>query len=106
MKEKKLIPEHTVLAKNAYEGIEEVTNKEWDIIFFDHDLGTEEYTPYPREITGQDVAKSLVAFGFLHPDLICMVHSANRPGAEKIAAILKDAGVKVMITPISFLIGA
>lgn len=56
--------------------------RDWDLVSFDHDLGTKE--------DGRDAARAFVASN-AQPSCLCVVHSWNPAGATRIADVLSDA---------------
>lgn len=54
-----------------------------EMISLDHDLGDVRYEPYPREVTGMDVVKWMIANG-VFPKVV-NVHSHNRDRAKWMA---------------------
>jgi DNA-binding NarL/FixJ family response regulator len=83
---------------NAYDAIELVKSKSYDVVFLDHDLETYEQGSH-KEITGQDVAKALVGSSVGRPACV-VIHSMNPIGAEAIERIFNEAGILAYRAPI------
>lgn len=67
---------------------------QFDLVYFDHDLGFEKWSK-----TGYDVAVFVASLPAPQRPMAAIVHSWNRPGAERIARTLASAGVNVTISP-------
>ena len=86
-------------AKNGLVAIDWIVdNGPWDVIFLDHDLDTWVHDPYPREVTGRDVAQIITRQSW-QPHLV-VIHSMNSSGASNIENTLRSAGIKCMQIPI------
>jgi CheY-like chemotaxis protein len=90
-------------SSNALHALDQLEMNEFDVIFLDHDLETYVYEPYPREITGRDLAKCIVGLPW-KPALV-VIHSMNPKGAEVMESILQGEGIKVLRIPITELAG-
>jgi CheY-like chemotaxis protein len=102
LREAGVLQTEVVHAASALDGIDAVVDGgPWDVVFLDHDLDTKVYDPYPREVTGQDVARVLAGMAW-RPRLV-VVHSMNPVGAASIEAVLRDAGIRCLILPMSTL---
>ena len=95
-----IIPNDAVWVDSATDAIEALVDfGPFDAVFLDHDLNTFVQDPYPREITGNDVARALCGVDWR--PLIVVVHSANPVGASRIAATLRDGGLAPIMKPIT-----
>lgn len=80
---------HTVrVAHTPEDALDQMHEVQFDLVFFDHDLGS-------REWNGSKIAYHV----FNHPKKYkrpgaVWVHSSNTPGAENVAAKCRSAGVK------------
>lgn len=92
-----------VYAHSALLAIELICAKPWEVLFLDHDLETYMHDPYPREITGQHVVQVLLAQSW-RPKLV-VVHSMNFGAAKIMEAMLDDAGVEHIRTPVTAFTG-
>jgi hypothetical protein len=93
------------LVTDALAGIGAIELGEASVVFLDHDLETFVHDPYPREITGQDVARAIVSLSEdMRPKLV-IVHSMNDVGAERIVDILRKGDVECVRIPVSTLMG-
>lgn len=66
-----------------------VREKEYDLIFLDHDLGNREYVDSDDSNTGFQVAKAIK--GTPNESTFIVIHSANPVGAENIRQELPQA---------------
>lgn len=67
----------------------------YDIASLDHDLDEWAQAGHePRELTGEHVAKHIVQMTPERRPKKIIVHSYNGPGAAKMVAVLRDAGVR------------
>jgi CheY-like chemotaxis protein len=88
--EQKAIDPHVLSAKSYREAIEIFKdNKEFDVIFLDHDLGGKVFIDSRKENTGYTVAKYILNNNIKYEQ--CIIHSQNPAGANNIQSILKDA---------------
>jgi len=76
-------------AKDAPEGLEAISNKKFDIIFLDHDLGGEQMVSSSHRNTGYTVAKEI--HNSINKDTRVVIHSFNPIGAANMAACLPRA---------------
>lgn len=83
--------EHAVYHAYTYEEFVSLLDSDYDVIFLDHDLGS--------EATGVDAAKALVDSG-RKPRMV-IIHSLNPSGASKIRAHLTDNNYKCALAPFS-----
>lgn len=85
-------------ASNALEALD-LLDRPWDVVFLDHDLETYIADPYPKEVTGADVARAMVRSGWMPKAVI--IHSMNPAGAKEMEDILKEAEFPVYRIPIT-----
>ena len=74
--------------------------------YLDHDLGGESDDPATEDadgLTGMHVARWIA---LNRTDLRVVVHSLNGPAAERMAGVLRDAGVSVDVVPFTALLDA
>lgn len=76
-------PEHLDVTASVDEAIQRLQERQYDLLFLDHDLGTE-----PR--VGRDVAQWLIAHPENNPNLFTIVHSVNHVSGPKIVQDLRD----------------
>ncbi len=74
---------------NAHEGIFLVREKEYDLIFLDHDLGNRECVDSDDSNTGFQVAKAIK--GTPNESALIIIHSANPVGAKNMQQELPQA---------------
>lgn len=74
---------------NAHEGIIFVKEREYDIIFLDHDLGGREHVSSNDLNTGFQVAKAIK--GTPNESAFIVIHSANPVGAKNMQQQLPQA---------------
>jgi len=79
---------------NAIDAITAVRDELWDTIFLDHDLNT---FVDGQEITGLDVAKSIIQFAVGAPD--CIIHSMNQSAAWRMEKTLQEEGFFTQVIP-------
>ena len=92
------IPPDSVHVDNGLKAIDAIVDDgPWCAIFFDHDLATFVADHYPREITGNDVARVLARMDW--KPLSVVIHSTNPVGASNIRNTLADAGIGSTIKP-------
>jgi CheY-like chemotaxis protein len=95
-----IIPPTAVWANSALDAIDAIVDSgPFDSVFLDHDLNTFVHDPYPREITGNDVARVLCSQEWKPVSIV--VHSANPVGAARIMATLQDGGLSPILKPIT-----
>lgn len=70
------------------------------VIYLDHDLGLKVYEPYPREVTGMDAVRMLIAQDVRAQYVI---HSINPVGSIRMEYELRSAGLSVQRIPINVL---
>lgn len=101
---KKLIGNAVDFAYTASQANKFLQEKEYDVIFLDHDLAEEHYVAMHAVVdteligTGVDTAKFIVE-NSSSPKAQIIVHSLNTVGSQNIFAILKDAGYNVERIP-------
>ncbi|NCN42332.1 hypothetical protein GW916_13910 [bacterium] len=66
-------------------------NREFRVLFLDHDLGGEVYVESTEPNTGYQVAKFIKENAIIYKT--CIVHSMNVVGAENIRSVLRDANL-------------
>jgi len=86
---KNLVGHNIEITDSSKIAIETLSNKKWDILFIDHDLGGKVFVP-SEENTGYEVAKFLEEHKQFIPKNI-IVHSLNPVGAKNIMNILPNA---------------
>lgn len=62
----------------------------FDVAYLDHDLGERVFDPYPREVTGYDVACHIKAMPKATRPKRVIVHSVNSDGALRMISKLRD----------------
>lgn len=87
------------IEKNPHDFVRRALHEFPDTLFLDHDLECVEYSPYPREVTGTDVAKALAENWKSEHKPLCIVHSLNVVDAPRMARILGTAGFIVHQIP-------
>jgi CheY-like chemotaxis protein len=70
--------------------------EKWDVLFLDYDLNTVD--EHEREVNGLHVALALIAQPW--KPMAVIIHSVNFKGAKKVEAVLEDADINVIRTPI------
>lgn len=85
-----LVTKQITYAPNALRAICLLGEEKFDVVFLDHDLET--YLG-ERELTGQDVARTLASLPPEFRPKHVVIHSMNFPGARAIEAILREAGI-------------
>jgi len=94
-----VIPNDAIWARSAIDAINVIVDfGPFDAVFLDHDLNTFVQDPYPREITGNDVARVLCLQDWR--PMTVVIHSANPVGASRISATLNDHGFCPIVKPI------
>lgn len=88
-----------VHARDAHEAIRLIYCRPWEVLFLDHDLETYVQDPYPREITGKHVVHAILAQSW-RPELV-VVHSLNTAAAQAMEAMLEDAMIQTIRTPVT-----
>jgi CheY-like chemotaxis protein len=89
------------MTQNADQAIEYLSENEYDIVCLDHDLGGHFVHPYDEsEKTGMYVVKAVVAQG-VNENACFIIHSWNSVGAKAMAALLRDFGYTVVVSPFS-----
>ena len=95
-----IIPNDAVWVDSATAAVDAIADfGPCDAVFLDHDLNTFVQDPYPREITGNDVARALCRANWRAA--LIVVHSANPAGAFRIATTLRDGGMNPVVKPIT-----
>lgn len=77
-----LHPHDLTICRNASEATQAVTSTKFDIIFLDHDLGSE------SENTGYEVSKNIA--GNINDTTPIVIHSMNPVGAQNIESQLRN----------------
>jgi CheY-like chemotaxis protein len=78
--------------------------KPFDVVCLDHDLSDAHVEAYlqggavPEEETGAEVARFIAEHPEVRPQMV-VCHSFNEPGRRRMGAILRDAGVRVVLMP-------
>jgi len=81
----------------AKEAIDALKNKEFDIVFLDHDLGGEHFVNSEREDCGMEVVRWIMQN---EPVIeLIVVHSWNIPAAKRMTENLLDSGYSVSVSP-------
>jgi len=108
-------PKVVTWAKDAAEAIRELSSRDFDIVMLDHDLALEHYAEFAAsleegrkpeygggEATGMRVAEWMVENAELFRRVVVVVHSLNGPAAERMTAVLADAGLDVRRMPFAW----
>lgn len=87
---------HVFTSSQAIEALQNAFLAPFDLAYLDHDLGEKINDPYPREVTGDDVARWMVMELPIErrPKQI-IIHSWNPDGARRMANRLYEAGFHV-----------
>lgn len=95
--------QHTIMhSDNVADAKTILSENEFDILFFDHDLGGDTYVDSAKENTGYQLAKWIRETGKMYPQ--AFIHSMNPTGADNIAHELKRNIKKIQKIPFSILI--
>jgi len=85
---------------NAMDCIKALSEKPWDVVFLDHDLGGEVYVDTGREDCGMEVVRwmedNLPIVGSV------IVHSLNGPASKEMVNRLDDANYNVTHIPFAW----
>jgi len=82
-------------AKHISQALITLNQKEFDIIFLDHDLDENNLTSYNN---GYELCKKMIEFN-LQKQAIIYIHSMNPSGANAMLNILKDNGYEALWVP-------
>jgi CheY-like chemotaxis protein len=79
--------------------------RDYQVIFLDHDLVTEQYaaTDFDDERTGYAVAQWLAAHPEYQREAEIVIHSLNYPGAERMLRVLQESGRQARHIPFTTL---
>jgi CheY-like chemotaxis protein len=82
-----------------------LAERDYDTILLDHDLADEHYfsNEPDDERTGYAVAHWLAENPTAHRDALIVVHSLNYTGAQRMLAVLRDAGREAEHIPFHYL---
>jgi len=100
---KRVYKNHTLyITSDIYLAHDYMHEKEFDILFLDHDLEPDNFTALKQGRTGYDFCKSLVEDKLQRHALI-YVHSCNPVGGQVMVNILQDNGYEAIWIPFHLL---
>ena len=93
---------------NYEEALDALRGPRFDLAHLDHDLSFEQQeacvqgTEPPRERSGTDVADYISNMSEDTRPYMCIIHSFNPVGAQRMASILRGAGIQVIVAPFDY----
>ena len=97
---------HVVIAMDAVSAKEILPTQEWDLLLLDHDLGLYDLNGYGQHRPGNngtEVSKFIQKNGVKFK--LCILHSVNDWGAERMYNNLKGLGGMVKLKPFDTIVG-
>lgn len=90
-------------AWNGEQALKRLEERDYDVMFLDHDLGDDQYSEHrdgvrvvSKALSGTEVAEAIALLPVERLPKLVVIHSWNRYGADRMADILHRAGVKVL----------